>query len=162
MHDSKICFKCEIDKPLSEFYKHKEMQDGHLNKCKNCTKLDTKANTLKNYDYYAEYDRQRAMIPHRVEARQKYSQTEQGKAAFRKAREKWGENNVIKRAASIIVGNAVRDGKIVKEYKCQNCAIQNARIHGHHDDYAYPMIVRWLCAKCHTKWHKQNGSGLNG
>jgi hypothetical protein len=39
---SKICFKCNIDKPLYDYYKHKQTRDGHLNKCKLCTKKDTK------------------------------------------------------------------------------------------------------------------------
>lgn len=37
---TKKCFKCETEKPLNEYYKHKKMLDGHLNKCKACTKND--------------------------------------------------------------------------------------------------------------------------
>ena len=42
MEYTKVCFKCEIEQPITEFYKHAQMEDGHLNKCKNCTKKDTK------------------------------------------------------------------------------------------------------------------------
>jgi hypothetical protein len=38
---TKICFKCNELKELNSYYKHKEMSDGHLNKCKDCTKKDS-------------------------------------------------------------------------------------------------------------------------
>lgn len=34
----KVCFLCNKKKYLTDYYKHKGMSDGHLNKCKECTK----------------------------------------------------------------------------------------------------------------------------
>ena len=43
----KKCFKCGENKVLGLFYKHKQMTDGYLNKCIECTKEDVKGS---NYD----------------------------------------------------------------------------------------------------------------
>ncbi len=59
MQGNKKCFKCDEIKPLSHFYKHKQMSDGHVNKCKECSKKDVKKHRLKNIDRIRKYDRER-------------------------------------------------------------------------------------------------------
>ncbi len=46
----KVCFKCGRNLPLSEFYVHKQMGDGHLNKCKECTKKDVHEKYMENIE----------------------------------------------------------------------------------------------------------------
>ena len=59
---SKKCFKCGVVKELAEYYKHKKMGDGHLNKCKECTKKDVagriKCQKVEN-PYWVEQERSR-------------------------------------------------------------------------------------------------------
>lgn len=157
----KQCFKCGEVKDLSSFYKHPKMPDGHVNKCKECNKRDVRENRKKREGYYREYDKKRAMKPHRVEARKLYQDSEQGKAIINQIKSRWIEKNPIKRAAQIMVGNAVRDGRIAKPASCVSCGSSPKRLHGHHDDYAQPLSVRWLCPKCHKDWHDENGEGAN-
>lgn len=50
----KKCFKCGEIKSLDMFYKHSRMADGHLNKCKDCTKKDVSDNNNRvgnGYDF---------------------------------------------------------------------------------------------------------------
>ena len=67
MIESKKCFKCLTFKPLNEFYKHSEMADGHVNKCKECNKNDVNQHRKNNLERIREYDRKRGKLPHRLQ-----------------------------------------------------------------------------------------------
>ena len=151
----KTCKKCGQEKPLNFFYKHKAMLDGYLNICIECVKERVRRHRAENIERFRDYDKQRAMLPHRVESRKLYLQTENGKQAKKKASENYKQKHPMKYAAHIVFRNAVRDKKIKTKNTCEVCGSNNL-IEGHHDDYTKPLDVRWLCVKCHKEWHKHN------
>jgi hypothetical protein len=53
-------------------------------------------------------------------------------------------------AARTAVANALRDGRLTKA-PCEKCGAEPA--HAHHDNYAFPLDVRWLCQQHHTEVH---------
>lgn len=53
----KTCFKCNAKKEYSNFYKHSGMKDGYLNKCKECTKLDSQLNEKNSSTSKESYDK---------------------------------------------------------------------------------------------------------
>ena len=58
----KKCFKCQHIKPIDSFYAHKGTNDGHLNKCKSCTKVDVRtwdSNNPEKKLSYRQLERQR-------------------------------------------------------------------------------------------------------
>lgn len=138
---SKVCFKCSEKKDLSCFYKHRQMGDGHLNKCKECTKSDVVANRKDKIDYYREYDRDRG-------GRTSKEMTADYRKRFPK---KW--------KAVQAVAWAIKKKFLVPE-PCEICG--SSDVHGHHPDYSKPLEVMWLCAEHHCEWHSINGEGLNG
>lgn len=124
----KICFKCKKKKNLLLFYKHKQMPDGHLNKCIECAKKDSKFHRIINANNIDFIIRDKA------------------------SKRKWSEKNRLKRKAHSIISNLIRDGKIFKK-PCEKCgAIKN--IQAHHNDYTKPLIINWLCTKHHGEHHR--------
>ena len=74
------------------------MADGHLNKCKVCVRARTKRYRCEHLEQYAEYDKARANLLHRVAARQKYQEEHKGEISEYK--KQWSAENEEKVAAS--------------------------------------------------------------
>ena len=55
----KKCKDCGIEKDISEYHVHKQMKDGHLNKCKVCVRKRVSDHRAKNIDRIRAYDRKR-------------------------------------------------------------------------------------------------------
>lgn len=151
----KLCKKCKASKNSSEFYNRDST-------CKECRKEMVRKNRASKIEYYREYDKNRYKNDPRVKARiDRYLATPSGREKSAEAKSRWASKNPVKRAAQTILGNAVRDGRIIKPGVCELCG-KTGRIHGHHCDYSKPLDVQWLCPACHKKWHDENGEGLNG
>lgn len=53
---------------------------------------------------------------------------------------------------------AIRKGKLTRQ-PCEECGAEKAE--GHHDDYAKPLEVRWLCRTHHRQHHAKHGEAPN-
>ena len=125
--NEKRCFKCGKVKPLDEFYKHQQMADGYLNKCKDCTREDRRKYEANSPD---------AVLRSRL------------KTCMKKPT---GIN------ARRVVEAAINAGELIRPEFCSGCGCSNAehRIEAHHCDYTRPMDVIWLCTPCHRRMDAQ-------
>jgi len=131
----KTCFKCNKEKPLRDFYAHPSMRDGHLGKCKLCCQT---------------YEKTKRLIDPSVRERDNKRSNDPVRQALRRLNSaKWILNNPDGYKAHNAVSNAVRDGKITRGA----CEVCGGKAHAHHDDYARPLDVRWLCALHHQRHH---------
>ena len=145
----KTCMKCGKSRPINDFYKHPQTGDGHLNKCKECCRLDSIQNRRNKIDYYRDYDRNRNSLPHRQNLRKQFLLNQEAVEPE-------------KRKARTAAGNALRDGRIQKE-PCYFCGSHES-LEMHHPDYSQPLRVYWLCRVCHRKLDNMEkiGVGITG
>jgi len=127
-------------KPVGEFYAHKGMADGHLNKCKECTKADAfnHRHGPKREQVLA-YDRERAKQPHRVEMRVRIVK-------------QWSADHPDRRLAQGRLRYAVKAGWVKPWPVCfmPDC---DKKPEAHHPDYSDPLAVVWLCTAHHRQAH---------
>ena len=135
----KPCFKCGETLPLSQFYRHPEMPDGHVNKCKECNKKDVRENYYAKHEQYRAYEQLRARTPKRKELNVKVT------ARMRqKFPEKYKAHGLVQK--SVVAGTLQRQ-------PCERCG--SPQVHAHHEDYTRPLDVMWLCPLHHKERHKE-------
>ena len=54
--------------------------------------------------------------------------------------------------ANGLINMRVRRGRLDRPTACTQCG-KTARVDGHHEDYAKPADIEWLCRSCHMKRH---------
>ena len=57
------------------------------------------------------------------------------------------------------VAKAKKSGELICPDACTKCGRQ-VRLHAHHEDYAKPLCVEWLCPKCHSRRHAKSRPNL--
>ena len=141
-----LCKHCNTDKPADGFYASAK------SKCKECTKAAANAHRQANLERVRAYDRMRGPMPHRVAARLDYQQTTAFAQSHSAAARRWAAKHPERRKASILVGNALRDGTLIA---WPVCAIPtcNSKPQAHHPDYSRPLDVVWLCDGHHKEAH---------
>jgi len=142
METNKTCKRCSEFLPISEFYVHAKMADGHLNFCKKCTKARVTIHREQNLERIRRYDVIRHGNPEAIAQRKKY--------------DKW--YNIAKanqKLANQKINNAVRDGRLIK-HPCVIC--NNPKSEAHHHDYTKPLEVIWLCRIHHARLHHKKFS----
>jgi hypothetical protein len=116
------------------------MGDGHLNKCKECTKKDVADHRAVNLEKCRAYDVERAKRSER-----KHRNAEQAKC--------YRANDKRRSPAALKVCRAVASGKLIR-LPCERCG-RTDHIHAHHEDYDKPLEVVWLCPVCHKARHAE-------
>lgn len=146
----KTCVECKKTLPMEAFYLQKKMADGHMNQCKDCKKAYEKARRNgPSREKILAYDKARASMPHRIEARESYQKTIAFAESHQKACRKYKELTPDRRAAQLAVGRAIRSGRL-HPLPCFCCGKKSE---AHHPDYSSPLDVVWLCPTHHKQAH---------
>lgn len=136
--DTKVCFKCHLELPVAQFYRHPQMGDGYLGKCKECAKKDVRENYAKMRKDKVLYERRRSQNPTRKAKQREYA---------RRMRERSPHKYRARQAVAL----AVKSGRLVWK-PCEVCGSVEM-VEGHHPDYSKPLDVVWLCFKHHLEAH---------
>jgi len=133
---AKVCSKCKSTKSTAEYFADSSKKDGLYSSCRDCSHRVSAAYRLRN----------RSAINYRMKE-------------YNKARYKTAPDKVIARVK--VYDAIVRTGKLHRPSKCDNCQME-CKPQAHHQDYAKPLDVNWLCHGCHGLIHSKQGLSYVG
>lgn len=176
LSDRMVCRVCGESKPP-------EQMKSRLGKpaaiCKSCDCVRAKAYHFANREKRLAYIRNYRLRPERLQKEKERSERRSADAAHReqqrlrnrrvrsldefkaKSREYQKEYARRKRevaSAHAAVKYALKTGRLVAPSSCVKCDDGTFRLHAHHEDYAKPLDVLWLCPRCHSLTHKEKRS----
>ena len=139
---TKLCVKCGEVKPTCDFNKKRNANDGLFPYCKNCRR---------------EYNRARRDNPSERSQQLRRESSARFKVAHPNYDAEYRAANKFKVAARKALNNSIACGNTIKPERCDECELPFPanEIEGHHDDYTTPLMVDWLCRKCHGIRHRQ-------
>lgn len=145
----KFCKRCEIEKPINEFYKHSMTVDGFYPVCKNCHNERCKQNRWSDIKAYRSKSRERAKTEGHKEATKRAYKKALASGKHTQRTKDWRTKNPEKYQAHIAVRMALYHGKIKKT----GCIVCGDKAQAHHEDYSKPLEVIWLCQTHHAEHH---------
>lgn len=159
MKTEKKCAKCGEVKPIDEFHKNKYKKDGRISRCRFCISLKYVINPEKEHAHQ-KASRNRTFLANVEKIREKNRSYRLKN--FDRMKEKFKQyrlENAPKVKAQTMARKAISRGEIIR-LPCEVCGSE--KTHAHHDDYAAPLSVRFLCVRHHAIWHAENGESPNG
>ena len=163
---AKSCSKCGHSKPLDAFNRNAQAKDGRRPDCRECGKQRFRRWWEKNkvrvraMNREAMRDRRwsRGFVEQGREANRDYYQ--RNDEAIRDRRRRRAKEEPEKEAARLAVKGAIKRGRLHRPDGCQSCGHDFSfyRLEAHHSDYAKPLDVEWLCAKCHGARHQHEAA----
>lgn len=119
MEGSKICTKCKLEKPYTDYPKDKNVSDGRTSWCKPC-----KYEFQKKYPWSKPKDGINSNIKYKSKFPDKWN--EYLKVYHRKYR--FDPKNKAKKNFTLIVRYAIQKGKYTAPTKCQDCGKKNCKM----------------------------------